>query len=117
MSLLPQDKLNILLVIARPYGEKDIALKTIARPLLDSVAQIRKKVNIKVLRPPSFEEFERELNGNKGFYKFCLTFGYEHISVCQDNNCGSKNKQMIRECDRYFRNNNTKLRSVVVVCD
>ncbi|NJM74395.1 MAG: CHAT domain-containing protein, partial [Scytonema sp. RU_4_4] len=68
MSPLPQDKLNILLVIARPYGEKDIALKTIARPLLDSVSQIRQKVNIKVLRPPSFEEFERELNRNKGFY-------------------------------------------------
>lgn len=65
---LPQDKLNILLVIARPYGETDIALKTIARPLLDSIAEIRQKVNIKVLRPPSFEEFERELSTNKGFY-------------------------------------------------
>ncbi|MGB6296540.1 MAG: CHAT domain-containing protein, partial [Rivularia sp. (in: cyanobacteria)] len=65
---LPQDKLNILLVIARPYGETDIALKTIARPLLDSISDIRQKVNIKVLRPPSFEEFERELSANKGFY-------------------------------------------------
>lgn len=68
MGELPQDKLNILLVIARPYGEKDIALKTIARPLLDSISNIRKKVNIKVLRPPSFEQFERELNDKPGFY-------------------------------------------------
>ena len=68
ISTLPQDKLNILLVIARPYGDRDIALKTIARPLLNSLAQIRHKVNIKVLRPPSFEEFERELSANKGFY-------------------------------------------------
>ncbi|NJN13732.1 MAG: CHAT domain-containing protein, partial [Richelia sp. RM1_1_1] len=68
IPILPQDKLNILLVIARPYGERDIALKTIARPLLDSLAEIRQKVNIKVLRPPSFEEFERELSANKGFY-------------------------------------------------
>lgn len=65
---LPQDKLNILLVIARPYGEKDIALKTIARPLLEAIANIRQKVNLKVLRPPSFEEFERELNAHPGFY-------------------------------------------------
>lgn len=72
MPPLPQDKLNILLVIARPYGEKDIALKTIARPLLDSISQIRNKVNIKVLRPPSFEEFERELNANKGFYHITI---------------------------------------------
>ncbi|MDJ0621144.1 MAG: tetratricopeptide repeat protein [Calothrix sp. MO_192.B10] len=68
MGELPQDKLNILLVIARPYGETDIALKTIARPLLDSLAQIRQKVNLKVLRPPSFDEFQRELSANKGFY-------------------------------------------------
>ncbi|MBD0310568.1 MAG: CHAT domain-containing protein, partial [Microcoleus sp. T1-bin1] len=68
MGDLPQDKLNILLVIARPYGEKDIALKTIARPLLESLSNIRQKVNLKVLRPPSFEQFERELNAHRGFY-------------------------------------------------
>jgi tetratricopeptide (TPR) repeat protein len=68
MGQLPQDKLNILLVIARPYGEKDVALKTIARPLLEALKPIQKYVNLKVLRPPSFEEFERELNTNKGFY-------------------------------------------------
>jgi len=68
MGDLPQDKLNILLVIARPYGEKDIALKTIARPLLQALSNIRQKVNLKVLRPPSFEQFERELNAHRGFY-------------------------------------------------
>jgi tetratricopeptide (TPR) repeat protein len=68
MGDLPQDKLNILLVIARPYGEKDIALKTIARPLLEALSNIRQKVNLKVLRPPSFEQFERELNAHRGFY-------------------------------------------------
>jgi hypothetical protein len=68
MGDLPQDKLNILLVIARPYGEKDIALRTIARPLLEALSNIRQKVNLKVLRPPSFEQFERELNAHRGFY-------------------------------------------------
>jgi tetratricopeptide (TPR) repeat protein len=68
MSDLPQDKLNILLVIARPYGEKDIALRTIARPLLEALLTIRQKVNLKVLRPPSFEQFEQELNAHRGFY-------------------------------------------------
>jgi tetratricopeptide (TPR) repeat protein len=68
MGDLPQDKLNILLVIARPYGEKDIALRTIARPLLQGISNIRQKVNLKVLRPPSFEQFERELNANRGYY-------------------------------------------------
>jgi len=68
MPNLPQDKLNILLVIARPYGEKDIALRTIARPLLEALKPIQKQVDLKVLRPPSFEQFERELNEHKGFY-------------------------------------------------
>ncbi|NES20420.1 MAG: CHAT domain-containing protein, partial [Symploca sp. SIO3E6] len=68
MGELPQDKLNILLVIARPYGERDVGLRTIARPLLQALTNIRHKVNLKVLRPPSFEEFQQELNRNKGFY-------------------------------------------------
>ncbi|MGB3515826.1 MAG: tetratricopeptide repeat protein [Elainellaceae cyanobacterium] len=68
MPNLPQDKLNILLVIARPYGEKDIALRTIARPLLEALKPIQKQVNLKVLRPPSFEQLERELIEHKGFY-------------------------------------------------
>ncbi len=68
MGDLPQDKLNILLVIARPYGERDIGLRTIARPLLEAISNIRQKVNLKVLRPPSFEQFERELSANRGFY-------------------------------------------------
>jgi len=68
MGELPQDKLNILLVIARPYGERDIGLRTIARPLLQALAPIRHKVHLKVLRPPSFDQFQQELNRNKGFY-------------------------------------------------
>jgi tetratricopeptide (TPR) repeat protein len=65
---MPEDRLNILLVIARPYGERDISLRTIARPMLEALAPIRQAVNLKVLRPPSFEQFERELNAHKGFY-------------------------------------------------
>ncbi len=68
LGQMPEDRLNILLVIARPYGERDVALRTIARPMLEALAAIRQQVNLKVLRPPSFGEFERELNTHKGFY-------------------------------------------------
>lgn len=68
LEALPQDKLNILLVIARPYGERDISLKTIARPMLEALKPIRQQVSLKVLRPPSFDEFQQELNAHKGFY-------------------------------------------------
>jgi CHAT domain len=64
---LPGDRLNVLLVIARPYGERDVALKTVARSVLAAIDGLP-QVNLKVLRPPSFEEFQRELNSHKGFY-------------------------------------------------
>ncbi|MGB3402585.1 MAG: tetratricopeptide repeat protein [Microcoleaceae cyanobacterium] len=65
---LPNEKLNILLIIARPY-EQDIGFQTIARPMVEALKPIGDRVNLKVLRPPSFTEFERELNAHKkGFY-------------------------------------------------
>jgi hypothetical protein len=65
---LPNDQLNVLLIIARPY-ERDIGFHTIARPMVEALKPISDRVNLKVLRPPSFAEFERELNAHKkGFY-------------------------------------------------
>jgi tetratricopeptide (TPR) repeat protein len=78
---IPQDKLNILLVIARPYGEQDVAFKTIARPMLQALKPIRHLVNLKVLRPPSFQEFERELNANKGFYHIVHFDGHGTVNA------------------------------------
>ncbi len=65
---MPNDQLNILLVIARPDDEQDVGFKTIARPLLAALQPIRQRVNLKVLRPPSLKAFEGELQANKGFY-------------------------------------------------
>ncbi|MBH8571881.1 CHAT domain-containing protein, partial [Nostocaceae cyanobacterium CENA369] len=65
---MPDDQLNILLVIARPEGEQDVNFKTIARPLLAALQPIRQRVNLKVLRPPSLKKFEAELQAHKGFY-------------------------------------------------
>ena len=78
---IPQDKLNILLVIARPNGEQDIAFKTIARPMLEALKPIRHLVYLKVLRPPSFQEFERELNANKGFYHIVHFDGHGTVNA------------------------------------
>ncbi len=78
---MPQDKLNILLVIARPYGEQDVAFKTIARPMLEALKPIWQQVNLKVLRPPSFQEFERELNANKGFYHIVHFDGHGTVNA------------------------------------
>ncbi len=68
LPAMPDDQLNILLVIARPYDRQDVGFKTIARPLLAALQPIRQRVNLKVLRPPSLKAFEAELQANKGFY-------------------------------------------------
>ncbi len=68
MGAMSDEKLNILLVIARPYGEQDVNFQTIARPMLEALQPIRQQVNLKVLRPPSLKQFEAELQAHKGFY-------------------------------------------------
>lgn len=65
---VPQENLNILLVIARPYGERDAGIKMIARPILEAIKAIHTQVNLKVLRPPTFDQFQQELNDHRGFY-------------------------------------------------
>ena len=68
MGGMSDEQLNILLVVARPYGAKDINFQTIARPMLEALKPIQKQVNLTVLRPPSLKQFEAELNARKGFY-------------------------------------------------
>jgi len=68
LGTMSDEHLNILLVIARPYGAKDINFQTIARPMLEALKPIQKQVNLTVLRPPSLKQFEAELNARKGFY-------------------------------------------------
>jgi tetratricopeptide (TPR) repeat protein len=68
MEKMSDEQLNILLVIARPYGERDINFQTIARPMLEALKPIQKQVNLTVLRPPSLKQFEAALNARKGFY-------------------------------------------------
>ncbi|MEZ2227235.1 MAG: tetratricopeptide repeat protein [Microcoleus sp.] len=68
LGTMSDEQLNILLVIARPYGERDINFQTIARPMLEALKPIQKQVNLTVLRPPSLKQFEAELNAHKGFY-------------------------------------------------
>ncbi|MDJ0705470.1 MAG: tetratricopeptide repeat protein [Leptolyngbyaceae cyanobacterium MO_188.B28] len=80
---MPEEQLNILLVIARPYGKRDIALRTIARPMLAALAPIRAQVNLKVLRPPSFDQFQSELNARKGFYHIVHFDGHGSFDAAQ----------------------------------
>ena len=51
---LPQDRVNILLVVARPY-EGDVRFRSIARPLIDLIKNKGLPAHAHLLRPPTFD--------------------------------------------------------------
>ncbi|MBU7029708.1 MAG: tetratricopeptide repeat protein [Theionarchaea archaeon] len=59
---------RILLVIARPYGERDVPLQTVARPVLEALRPLRKHIELEVLRPPTFDELAERLHRKRGYY-------------------------------------------------
>ena len=65
---LPGDCINILLVIARPYGEKDVGLHALSRPLLDTIREQNLPVRIHSVRPPTLERLRAMLREKPGFY-------------------------------------------------
>ncbi|MEM3554981.1 MAG: hypothetical protein QXU79_04125 [Candidatus Micrarchaeaceae archaeon] len=64
----PGEPFRILLVIARPYGERDVPLGTVARPVLEALHPLRPHLQLEVLRPPTFDEFQKRLNARPGYY-------------------------------------------------
>lgn len=64
---LPRDRINILLVTARPY-ESDIGFRSIARSLVELMEKNEIPAHISVLRPPTFEHLRRHLKERRHFY-------------------------------------------------
>ena len=52
---VPGGKLRVLMVIARPEGERDVGYQMIARPLLERLRAVRGRVDLVVLRPPTLD--------------------------------------------------------------
>ncbi|MCG6862771.1 MAG: tetratricopeptide repeat protein, partial [Chromatiaceae bacterium] len=65
---LPANHINILLIIARPYGAEDVGYHALARPLVEQVQAKRLPVRIDVLRPPTFAQLQAHLRQRPGFY-------------------------------------------------
>ncbi|MCL2337410.1 MAG: CHAT domain-containing protein [Firmicutes bacterium] len=65
---LPQEQINILYIIARPGGDRDVDFQTLARPLIDFVTAGGWPVQIDLLRPPTFDQLRNVLEAKPGFY-------------------------------------------------
>lgn len=57
----PSDTLRVLLVTSRPFGDKDVAYRTISRPLTEALDNARLPVEIHILRPGSYRALVEHL--------------------------------------------------------
>jgi tetratricopeptide (TPR) repeat protein len=64
---LPTDRVNILLVIARPL-EGDVKYRSIARPLVEMIEARKLPAYVHVLRPPTFDQLREHLRERPGYY-------------------------------------------------
>ena len=64
---LPRERVNILLVTARPY-EHDVAYRSISRPLVELIESQRLPARVTLLRPPTFDQLRSYLREHLDTY-------------------------------------------------
>ncbi|MCP4455545.1 MAG: hypothetical protein GY809_29145, partial [Planctomycetes bacterium] len=64
---LPNDRINILLVTARPF-DHDVHYRSISRSLVDLVHKNHLLAEVTVLRPPTFDRLREVLRQRPGYY-------------------------------------------------
>jgi hypothetical protein len=64
---LPKERVNILLVVCRPY-ENDVRYRSLARPLIELIRSNNLPAHVDVLRPPTFSQLREHLQQHRGYY-------------------------------------------------
>ncbi len=82
---LPDDRINILLVIARPGGDADVGFHALSRPLVELARDQQLPVHIDVLRPPTFDLLRQQLRNKPGFYHIVHFDGHGGYGATEDN--------------------------------
>ncbi|WP_020474915.1 CHAT domain-containing protein [Zavarzinella formosa] len=54
-------RIRLLYIVCRPSGSKDVELRAVANRLLQDLGPDRARFDIKTLRPPTFEQLQKEL--------------------------------------------------------
>lgn len=98
---LSRDRIGILLVTARPY-ERDVAYRSISRPLVELIHSKGLPATVKLLRPPTFEQLRDELRANPGAYHivhFDGHGGFGHGGAATDRFKGPQGRLMFEQED------------------
>ncbi len=80
---LPRDRLNILLVTARPF-ERDVEYRSISRALVEQIEANRLAARVTVLRPPTFDALRGELGRRPGYYHILHFDGHGGYGLIAD---------------------------------
>lgn len=71
----PTPTINLLIVVARPSGPRDVAYRTISRPLVENLRQAGLPVQIDIVRPGSYEALDTHLQQTTATHGV----GYYHV--------------------------------------
>ena len=71
----PSPTINLLVVSARPGGQRDVGYRTISRPLVNALRQANLRVQIDILRPGTYEALEQHLEQTQDRFGA----GYYHV--------------------------------------
>ena len=80
---LPRDRLNILLVTARPF-EGDVEYRSISRALVEQIEKNKLAACVTVLRPPTFDALREELGRRPGYYHILHFDGHGGYGIIAD---------------------------------
>ena len=64
---LPKERVNILLVTARPY-EEDVGYRSISRSMVELIENLKLPARVSVLRPPTFDQLREHLREHPNYY-------------------------------------------------
>ena len=80
---LPRDRLNILLVTARPF-KGDVEYRSISRALVEQIEANKLAASVTVLRPPTFDALREELARRSGYYHVLHFDGHGGYGIIAD---------------------------------
>ena len=60
-QIRPSPTINLLVVVARPSGTRDVGYRTISRPLVEALRQTNIPIRIEILRPGTYRSLENHL--------------------------------------------------------
>jgi CHAT domain len=78
---LPKDRVNILLIVARPYGDGDVRFRSLARPLVEMIEREGLRAHVEMLRPPTFDQLRKHLRERRGHYHILHFDGHGAYNV------------------------------------